>query len=134
MACATANDRIYVFGGNNTSSNTLNRYRVYNPLTDTWESSGTMPFIWGGQAAAVIDNEIFVWGSEDTSGVLQPMNVKKFDPSTSTWTTVTTLPVARRGFATTTWNNKIYLVGGEGSAPMSWTDEVRQYDPGVDTP
>jgi N-acetylneuraminic acid mutarotase len=133
MACATANDRIYVFGGNNTSSNTLNMYRVYNPLTDTWESSGTMPFVWGGQAAAVIDNEILVFGG-DTNPTLQPLNVTKFDPSTSTWTTVTTLPVARMRFGATTWNNKIYLVGGEGSSPMSWTDEVWQYDPGVDTP
>src|ERR1044071_2165859 len=48
MSCVTANDRIYLFGAAPTTGNTLNRYRVYNPLTDTWESSGTMPFVWGG--------------------------------------------------------------------------------------
>ena len=136
MACATVNDRIYVFGGRENASG----YRVYNPLTDIWESSGTMPVgRYYGFGAAVIGNEILVFGGVGNAGSsLLPIDaVSRLDLSTSTWTNASALPDIRARFGTATWNDKIYLMGGAllingGTIIVNQTSDVSECDPALD--
>jgi N-acetylneuraminic acid mutarotase len=127
MACATLNDRVYVFGGAFNSYG----YRVYNAISDAWEASGTMPV--GrryGFAAVAIGNLIYLFGGYGPEHQMVS-DVNAFDPLTSTWMSKTPMREFRYNFGAEAWDDKVYLIGGR-NGNSNELGSVTRYDPTLD--
>ncbi len=132
---AVYQNKIYVIGGAsgtdpNTGSDILCSFNeVYDPLTDTWSTNGSLPTPRRGLDAIVVDDKIYlIGGYRYISGRIQEFNTNEvYDPSTGTWTTKTPLPTSTSFYASAVFDNKIYVIGGPGR-------KINQiYDPETDT-
>jgi N-acetylneuraminic acid mutarotase len=61
LAAASVNDKIYVFGGENTER-TFDNNEEYDPQNDTWKSCEPMPSARHGLGAASIEDKVYVVG------------------------------------------------------------------------
>jgi N-acetylneuraminic acid mutarotase len=125
--------KIYTFGGLaglGNSDRGLKTTDVYDPKTDTWTESATMPQAVWGHSAEVVDGKIYVIGGSYGIDAMQIHQV--YDPQTNTWTSATPMPIRTRGHATSVVCGKIYAIGGwlnSGQRPRSNT---WMYDPTTD--
>jgi N-acetylneuraminic acid mutarotase len=125
--------KIYTFGGLaglRNSDRGLKTTDVYDPKTDTWTESATMPQAVWGHSAEVVDGKIYVIGGSYGIDAMQIHQV--YDPQTNTWTSATPMPIRTRGHATSVVCGKIYAIGGwlnSGQRPRSNT---WMYDPTTD--
>ncbi len=125
--------KIYTFGGLaglRNSDRGLKTTDVYDPKTDTWTESATMPHAVWGHSAEVVDGKIYVIGGSYGIDAMQIHQV--YDPQTNTWTSATPMPIRTRGHATSVVCGKIYAIGGwlnSGQRPRSNT---WMYDPTTD--
>ena len=67
-AGGVVNGKFYVAGGRMADTST-NALEVYDPQTNSWSTRAPMPTARSGIAAAVVNNELWVFGGEDP-GVL----------------------------------------------------------------
>lgn len=124
----TVNNRIYVIGGYNGSSD-LNLVEEYNPATNTWVTKKPMPTARRWATAAVVNNRIYVIGGEK-AGTSQTVN-EMYDPATDTWTTRAAMSTGRKSAASAVVGNRIYVLGGRtGSSALKTNQE---YDPASNT-
>jgi N-acetylneuraminic acid mutarotase len=114
------NGKLYVVGGGS------NRLDVYDPATDTWDTSRAAgPVGFGGVAAAALNGKLYVVGG-GPSPTLKRLDV--YDPATNTWdTTRAAMPTARSYLAAAAIAGKLYVVGGYDGNNVVKTLEV--YDP-----
>lgn len=125
--------KIYTFGGLaglRNSDRGLKTTDVYDPKTDTWTESATMPQAVWGHSADVVDGKIYVIGGSYGIDAMQIHQV--YDPQTNTWANGTPMPIRTRSYATSVVCGKIYAIGGwlnSGQRPRSntWV-----YDPTTD--
>lgn len=61
---SSANGQIYIFGGENSSGDYLDRVEKYNPLTDKWTYEPPMSLKRIALDAVTVDNKIFVIGGQ----------------------------------------------------------------------
>ena len=131
-AIETVNGKIYVFGGEQSKSKTVEEY---NPATDTWVTKADMPTERGWLSCSVVNKKIYAIGGYNPATV---DNIEEYDPETDTWTTKSPMPTARWGPSTGTVNGKIYVFGGasgwdykvNGPNAFCGTNEV--YNPTTD--
>ncbi len=114
------NDKIYIFGGatqigTNSWSHT-STVEVYDPATDTWDTSSSLPTIRFNPGIGLINDKIIVTGGY--SGGIVITSVDVFNPVTEQWSQGNPLPKKNVAMGSTTSNNKIYIIGG--SAGGSW--------------
>jgi hypothetical protein len=91
---------------------------VYDPQTNTWSSRTPMPTARSGIAAAVVNNELWVFGGEDLGGLHGQVEV--YNPLSNTWRRLPDMPLPRHGIWASVIGNQIYIPGGgavEGLAP-----------------
>ncbi len=125
--------KIYTFGGLaglGNSDRGLKTTDVYDPKTDTWTESATMPQAVWGHSADVVDGKIYVIGGSYGIDAMQILQV--YDPQTDTWANGTPMPIRTRGHATSVVCGKIYAIGGwlnSGQRPYS---NVWMYDTSTD--
>jgi N-acetylneuraminic acid mutarotase len=112
--------KIYVMGGEFTSS--LNQ--VYDPGTDTWSQSTSIP------------TNVFAAGAAATNGVLAPKRIylmggvttngpnssvvaanQVYDPETDSWTQGAAMPEARLFTSIAVLDDKLYVIGGMTGFP-----------------
>jgi len=100
-----------VIGGYNLTNLTLNFVEAYDPSTQVWAASPTMPTARAGMSAASSGGEIYVIGGDDAS---YPMlaNVEQYTASTGTWNIVPSVPTPRTGLTVAAGHGKIYAIGG----------------------
>lgn len=138
-AAGTDGERLWIFGGRglgsgacNCVANGFDTIHVYDPATDTWESSldpasplAEMPVGRGGTGRAVFhQGEFYVMGGETIDGPgAEPGNVYArvdvYDPEHNTWRRDADLPTPRHGIFPIEFQGLIYALGGGTNAGNS---------------
>jgi N-acetylneuraminic acid mutarotase len=130
------NNKLYVltgecgqnpFGQNQCSDFFTRRLYVYDPVTNTWDTSlPWCPDAHVNGAGGVINGKFYVAGGlgRDHSWSRQ---LHEFDPATRKWTTKAPMPTARSGIAAAVLGNKLYVIGG--AEPGGVVNTVQAYDP-----
>jgi N-acetylneuraminic acid mutarotase len=131
-AAATDGSRLYVFGGRgpgsgdgNVVANGFNTVQIYDPSTDTWESSDSansqlapLPQARGGTGKAIyLGGEFYVMGGETatgagatTVGVYNRVDI--YNPTNNSWRLGAPMPTARHGIFPLSVGCTIYVAGG----------------------
>ena len=114
------NGKFYVVGGRG-ASNSATALEVYNPSSNTWSPLAPMPTGRSGIAAAVVNNELWVFGGEDLNGGLFGVTWKSITLSVIAGVrTLHAFPAAWDlgiGFG-----NKVYMPGGGNHAGLAATN------------
>jgi N-acetylneuraminic acid mutarotase len=134
-ASATDGRRLFIFGGRtggNTPDVGFNTVEIYDPTTNTWQTSDDqasglppLPQARGGMGkAAFLGGEFYIIGGETTTGsgavagnVYNRVDV--YDPVAKTWRLETSLPTARHGLYPVVFNGQIWTPGGGTAAGFS---------------
>ena len=128
LGVAVFSGKIYAVGGQfghdgaNTESDLMH---VYDPATNTWAQSASLPFPRSHHEAGTIVHEdhIIVLGGQ--SAVSTNINdISAYDPATDTWKTLPTLPININGTIAAIINNQFYVTTGSingGASPQTAT-------------
>ena len=76
---------------------TLNANEIYDPATDSWRAGSPMPTSRGGNAAAVVEDRMYVLGGGNAHGPFP--NNEIYDIDSDLWTTGRPMTVGRDGLA-----------------------------------
>lgn len=148
-ASATDGAKFYVFGGRgpgsgdgNVVANGFDTVQIYDPATDTWQSSldpgstlAPLPQARGGMGKAVYFNgEFYVIGGETQDGAGAVAGnvynrVDIYDPVTNTWRLGAPMPTARHGIFPVLYNGQIHVAGGGTNAGFSSSAVYESYTP-----
>lgn len=77
------NGKFYVVGGR--AGPLTDALEVYNPQTNTWSTLASMPTPRSGFAAAVVNNELWVFGGEDPQTLVLHAEVEVYSPVSNSW-------------------------------------------------
>jgi PKD repeat protein len=154
-ASATVGGKIYVFGGYYDASlhpyyglqdnlmlfggSFSNVLEIYDPATDTWETSATtLPKPLVGLTAVALDGMIYVIGGLYDSPIgakVCSSELYRYDPQTDTYTQLSSMKDCRIKFAAGVIDGKICVFGGSGGSigNMRFLSEGEVYDPATDT-
>ncbi|MGR9088537.1 MAG: Kelch repeat-containing protein, partial [Gammaproteobacteria bacterium] len=143
-ASATDGSKLYVFGGRgggNSVSNGFNYVQIYNPATNSWQSSTDagstippLPQARGGMGKAVYyDGEFYIIGGETASGAGATSDgvygrVDIYDPVAKTWRQGSPMPTARHGIFPLLDSDYIYVPGGGIKKGFSQSKIHERYD------
>jgi N-acetylneuraminic acid mutarotase len=131
-ASATDGGKLYVFGGrgpgsgdSNAVANGFNTVQIYDPATNSWQSSATagstikpLPQARGGMGKAVYFNgEFFIIGGETATGAGATADkvynrVDIYNAATNTWRLGDPMTTARHGIFPLLHQDSIYVAGG----------------------
>jgi N-acetylneuraminic acid mutarotase len=150
-AAETDGQRMFVFGGrgpgsgsDNVVANGFDTVQIYDPATDSWESSldpgsdlAPLPQARGGMGTAVFaDGKFWVMGGETLDGSGATANhvydrVDVYDPAANSWSAGPPMPTARHGIFPVLAGHRIYVAGGgvESGHSSSTAHEVLDLDP-----
>ena len=149
-AAATDGSKLYIFGGRgpgsgdgNTVANGFDTIQIYDPATNTWQSSldsgsplAPLPQARGGMGRAVYYNdEMYVLGGETTDGAGATAQkvyrrVDIYNPNTNTWRSGSAMTTARHGIFPLLVGKRIYVGGGGTQAGYSNSGILEIYNPG----
>ncbi|MCP3917961.1 MAG: hypothetical protein GY711_20635 [bacterium] len=132
-ASGTDGSRFFVFGGRgggNFPQPGFNTVQVYNPATNTWDSSdmpastlAPMPLGRGGTGKAVFYfGNFLVIGGESSTQVFDEVQV--YDPVANTWSEDAPMPTARHGMFPVEFESRVIVAGGGTNAGASMSDVV----------
>jgi N-acetylneuraminic acid mutarotase len=134
LASCTLDGKIYVIGGA-ADLTVLSAVEVYNPVTDTWDT--TKAEMSGGRwglSANVVDGKIYAFGGVEGASGPALSKVEVYDPDSDTWELKTEMPTGRVGFASCVVDDKIYILGGAPGEPFQTPlKTVDVYDPKADS-
>src|SRR5437660_1153844 len=77
-----------------------------------WSTRPPIPTARSGLAAAVVDNELWVFGGEDVLDFVVHAEVEVYNPATNSWRQLPNMPAGRHGIWASAIGNKIYIPGG----------------------
>lgn len=110
-AASEALGRLWIFGGNGSSSTTYE----YSPATDTWTTRA--PYSLGGiaansygMAAAFFNGRAYLTGGYTSSTMQRTVN--EYDPATDSWMRRTDMNLPRQQHAIGVVGSRIYVAGG----------------------
>jgi len=130
------NGKIYVIGGGKTIYSRLDIMEIYDPATDTWDTTKTdMPTARAELCVAAVNGKIYaIGGTQSHMGTTIFGVVEEYDPETDSWdTNKQPMPTARKGIACGVINNKIYVAGGTANSDYTPSKILEVYDPATDT-
>ena len=83
-----------------------------------------MPIARSGIAAAVLEEEILVFGGEAPSGTFD--EVEAYDPQTDRWQEYASMPTARHGLGAAVVDQRVYVISGgpEPGGSFSSSNEI----------
>jgi N-acetylneuraminic acid mutarotase len=110
LTSSVIGNKIYTFGGFNTSYGNLNTVEIYNIETNSWSIGENMPTPRRGLTSAVANNKIYVIGGYNDNGHLSTVEI--YDTETNSWTIGENMPTPRRDLTSAVIDNKIYVIGG----------------------
>jgi len=102
--------KFYVVGGR--VRNSTNALEMYDPQTNTWSTRAPMPTPRSGIAAAVVNNELWVFGGEDVPDLALHAEVEVYNPLSNSWRREPDITMPRHGIWASVIGNKIYIPGG----------------------
>jgi N-acetylneuraminic acid mutarotase len=121
----------YVAGGYSYDIDmTLNVFRRFDPVSNTWTVLAPMPdaVFTASAVYSPINNKVYVFGGEGPFNVVSRAT-RIYDIASNTWSLGTFMPDRRSQMASGYYNGKIYLIGGYGFPSA----QVWEYDPIADT-
>ncbi|PWB68091.1 hypothetical protein C3F09_12295 [candidate division GN15 bacterium] len=131
VVCA---NRVYVFGGLNSSLLAVNRVDVYDPAGGQWTLGNYMPEARHHYAPASIGDSIYIIGGYNTSYLPWQVTgeVLVYDRIQNTWSTAAPMLTPRAEHSAVVFGGKIYVFGGEdeGANDLNWAEV---YDPATDS-
>jgi N-acetylneuraminic acid mutarotase len=147
-AAATDGAKFYVFGGrgpgsgdNNTVANGFDTLQIYNPATNSWQSSldvgsnlAPLPIGRGGMGKAVFaEGKFYIIGGETSTGPGATSNnvynrVDIYDPQANSWSQGSDLPTARQGIFPLLIGKRVYVAAGGTSAGVSQSSALEVYN------
>ena len=151
---AAVDGKIYVIGGASTHPGSketavhparphrsVDTNEVYDPATNTWETSSPMPTARNHAAVGVVNNKIYIIGGRIGAALmLVPATnvdiVEEYDPATNQWGGLKrSMPTARSAMAWGTHKGKIYVAGGEMRNALSYGTyrAVEAFDPATNS-
>jgi N-acetylneuraminic acid mutarotase len=118
----------YPFYGTTNPSEPLSTVDVYNPQTDTWDTTKMdMPTPRYNLRTFLVNEKIYAIGGTQARGTTLS-TVEVYAPLSDTWESKPNMPKNLAWFADAVVNNKIYVIGGSPDW-VSGTGEVWEYDP-----
>lgn len=111
------NDKIYVFGGINSSSQVTSKNEVYDPSTNSWTTKSDGPSKTYANSAVVVDNDIYHFGGSTGTNYLSTVRV--YSTISDTWSTKASMPVTLRYPSANRIGDKIYVFGGSINSSTS---------------
>ena len=134
-ASCELNGKIYVIGGNQDLYSSLNTMEVYDPVTDTWDTTkAPMPTPRTEMCVAAVNGKIYAIGGAPYHYGKPVGMVAEYDPLTDTWdTTKAAMPTPREVSSWGVFNNKIYIAGGNSTLTYTLSKKLEIYDPATDT-
>ncbi|QQZ58948.1 kelch-like protein [Paenibacillus sonchi] len=127
---STVNNKIYVFGGLNASSEGLSNVEEYDIISNTWSTKANLLTAVHGAGAVTYNDLIYVFNGGYNTSVYNKVQV--YNPVTNNWTYKSSAPTSRDTIVAVNYQNKIYVIGGYDSASTGLTT-VEVYDPEKDT-
>jgi N-acetylneuraminic acid mutarotase len=128
-AAAVIEDKIYLVGGFNTTTNVPSGdVLVYDVKKKTWSNAAELPAPRGGHSAAVLDGKIHVVGGGNSKSTIADHSV--YDPATNQWRDLAPLPRSEGSPALVVFHGNLYAIGGR-SGPSDFGD-VYIYDAATD--
>ena len=134
-ASCELNGKIHVIGGAQDLNSSLNTMEVYDPVTDSWDTTkAPMPTGRTEMCVAAVNGKIYaISGAPHHSGNPVGM-VAEYDPVTDTWDTNNLpIPTPRSEAAYGVINNKIFIAGGNISSTFTVSKKLEIYDPATNT-
>jgi N-acetylneuraminic acid mutarotase len=132
LGTCVVDGKIYAIGGLRTETVPLSVVEVYDPVTDSWDTTkAPMPTARGTFGCTAVDGKIYAIGG-GLSGPYPLSIVEVYDPATDIWdTTRAPMQTPRSDVAACTVNGKIYVIGGttQNSTIFAGTGIVEEYDP-----
>lgn len=124
MAVASANGKLYLFGGEESSGFFSDQTLEYDPAANTWRTRAPMPG--GGRlyaGAATLNGKIYVVGGWPNLATLEV-----YDPATDTWATATPLTKGRHSPGVAAAPDGFLYVSG-GGVQGEGEGSVERYQP-----
>jgi N-acetylneuraminic acid mutarotase len=120
LSAARGSDgRIYVYGGVDTTTNTVSALEAYDPATDTWATLARLSLPSSAQSAvgaAFVGGKFYVIGGADVA--FAPHNtVEAYNPATNNWTAQAPMRNPRGYLAAVATGGHLYAIGGYNSNP-----------------
>lgn len=127
--CKTAvvNDKIYVFGGRDSSGQILTAVEEFDPGQNSWSVKTPLPAAIIDFGVAVVNDRIYIVGGKDAASVAQA-RVDMYDPAQNAWTPRVSLTNARYNLGTAEMGGKIHAAGGQLNTATKYKI-VEIYDP-----
>jgi N-acetylneuraminic acid mutarotase len=129
VAAATLENKIYVIGGFDESSQATDIVEVYSIANNSWTTSAPLPEPLHHTAAASYDGKIYVVG-----GYTSPWHPSNklfiYDSVQNKWQEGKSMPTARGALNVNFINGTLYAIGGSSDRPLNSNEA---YDPSSET-
>lgn len=101
---------IYAAGGLGSDSQLLNSVEFYNPSTNAWRFTATMPQATKGHGVAAVGGMLYVVGGETMDNTLESMQA--YNPRLDSWTSLSCMILPRSFSGVAVFQREIYVIGG----------------------
>jgi N-acetylneuraminic acid mutarotase len=117
---ASANGKMYVFGGFGQGGHPVGMAWEYDPATDKWTKKKNMPIPAHHAAVAEFHGKLYLFGGftyyavpNQSFGGWEPVsNTWEYDPATDNWKALAPLPTKRGSPVAMVVGDEIYVIGG----------------------
>lgn len=139
MGSAVIDGKIYVFGGLTTGATPTKVLEIYDPATDTWDSTkADMPdFKQLGDFGAAYDGKVYAIGATNTMAgypnLTPTTTVYQYNPATDAWSTVAPIPAAVCYTEIIEHGSYLYVITGATTSTTDYSDAIYRYNPASDT-
>jgi N-acetylneuraminic acid mutarotase len=129
-AAISWNGLIWIIGGLNSSGNSINTVRTYDPATNSYATGPSLPSPRDNAGVAILNGHLYLFGGRNRQGGSgnSQTTVWRLQTPGGSWEQRASLPSARRAFVVGTAIGRAQLFGGESSATAAFT-AVHEYDP-----
>lgn len=126
--------RVLIAGGVNAYPTGLSSAEVYNPVNDTWQSTGAMGGQRWGHAAVHLSGgtsgKVMVIGGSATGGVTDLATAELFNPATMSWSAAASMTDARfEPAACVMSDGRVFVCGGFDDVTPAFRHTTEIYDP-----
>ncbi|MEM6285261.1 MAG: kelch repeat-containing protein [Chloroflexota bacterium] len=138
FGAAIVGDKIYAAGGRNTGEGNptqgtvIAEVDVFDISDNQWTtlpSASNIPTSRGGTATAVLGNDIYVIGGEESSVGIAFDETEALNATTEQWTSLANLNQERHGTTTAVCNGTIWIAGGSPFRGGGQLVDIERYHP-----
>lgn len=118
-------EQFYLVGGRQVDGGNLAQLQRFDPVINQWQTLAALPQAQGGLAAAVLGEQLWVFGGEyftDGGGVYSEVWV--YQAATDSWQEQGKMLLPRHGLGAVSIENTIYVLGGATEVGLKATSAV----------